>query len=88
MSTDTNSIAHNYFMKKFTDPQTFKEAEQFDIYDEPYHAQATESLDQGQDDVGRHYCVAQVVPRMLNGRPPTSPKPKRATMAGKIAHCT
>ena len=75
----------------FTDPQTFKEAEaeQFDIYNEPYHTQnvSTESLDQGQDDAGRYYNVAQVVSRVLAGRPPTSPKPKRATIAGKMAYC-
>ena len=78
----------------FTDPQTSKEAEaeaeQFDIYDEPYHTQnaSTESLNQGQDDAGRYYNVAQVVPRLLAGRPPTSPKPKRATIAGKMPYCT
>ena len=44
-------------------------------------------MDQGQDDAGHYYNVAQVVPRMLAGRPPTSPKPKRATIAGKKACC-
>ena len=74
----------------FTDTQTSKEAEaeQFDIYDEPYHTQnvSTESLDQGRDDAGHYYNVAQVVSTMLAGRPPTSPKPKRATIAGKMAY--